>query len=95
VSKAWFFGLGILSAILAIVSVMLGIMLLQQQRFIPVSQTNAYIMFDNRTAQACWSGPPIKPTTEEGTSIFEKFGGKPAVVGSPKGPNDLPFCKDL
>jgi hypothetical protein len=70
-------------------------MLYRQQRFVSMSKDNSYIMFDNRTAQACWSGPPIKPTQEEGTSIFEKYGLKPDVVGSPKGPNDLPFCKDL
>jgi hypothetical protein len=92
VSKTWSFGVGILSAILAIVSVTLAIILFRQQRFTLVNGNNPYIMFDNRTAQACWSGAPITPTPEEHTS--ESFG---RIVGSArvKNPNDLPFCKDL
>jgi len=88
VSKTWFLCLAILSAVLAVVSVTLAIILFRQQRFVPVNGSNPYIMFDNRTAQACWSGPPIKPTPD---AFDQKFGLTPV----PMNPNDLPSCKDL
>ncbi len=99
VNRTFVIGLVVLLAVLTVISITLAITLYRRQRFIPVNGNNPYIMFDNRTAQACWSGPPVKPTTEEHTSAFEQLGIKPNVDRSFKGPNmgsnDLPYCKDL
>ena len=54
-----------------------------EQRFIHVGAT--YIMFDEKTAQACWSGPPGKFTIESPE-------GKQAQLTNEA---NLPFCKDL
>jgi hypothetical protein len=91
-NKAWVIGLATLSVILAIISVTLAIMLYHQRRFVPAKGNSPYIMFDTRTAQACWSGPPLKPTSDD--DLVKKFGAKP-VASIPESPNDLPFCKDL
>jgi hypothetical protein len=75
----------ILCVALAILSAVLAYKLYDQSRFTRASSTNPYLMFDRKTAQACWSGPP-STTLPPGGSIWE-------------GPNtnaaNLPFCKDL
>jgi hypothetical protein len=109
-SKTLIVGLAVLSAILAIISITLGIMLYRQQRFVPANGNSPYIMFDTRTAQACWSGPPITSADANTPSVFEKFGITPNTIpctndpfkkyggkmlGCPQNPSNLPFCKDL
>ena len=102
--------LAALSAVLMVISITLSVILYRQRRFVPVNGNDPYIMFDTRTAQACWSGPPDVPTDVDATDPSEKyrrppspqacaddpfkeFGGR--MLGCPKNPHNLPFCKDL
>jgi hypothetical protein len=59
----------------------------QHQRFIHIGTTNAavFIMFDQKTAQACWAGPP-------GLYVIESPDGKQRQPTNEAG---VPFCKDL
>ena len=103
-------GLAVLSTILAITSITLVVMLYRQRRFIPANGNDPYIMFDTRTAQACWSGPPIAQTESDTTDKWEKYRVPPSseacaddpfkkyggkMLGCPQNPHNLPFCKDL
>ncbi len=64
----------------------LAFLLFRQPRFVATKSLNPYIMFDNKTAQACWSGPRKK-------SEFDDLGFR-VLEGSPSSP-ELPLCKDL
>jgi hypothetical protein len=59
----------------------------QHQRFTHIRATNAtvFIMFDQKTAQACWAGPP-------GLHVIESPDGKQRQAANEAG---VPFCKDL
>jgi hypothetical protein len=46
--------------------VILAFLLYSKPRFINSKSNNPYIMFDTKTAQACWSGPPTDPYAEFG-----------------------------
>jgi hypothetical protein len=58
-----------------------------RQRFTHLGTTNigTYVMFDNKTAQACWAGPPGPYTigSPDGKQHQETNGA------------NIPFCKDL
>jgi hypothetical protein len=79
-----------LCAVLAVVSVVLAVELHRRPRFANTKSPNPYIMFDNKTAQACWSGPAdlnIQPLESPPGGIRD------LTPNSNKA--DLPFCKDL
>ena len=71
------------------------------ERFTHVDSQNPYVMFDQKTAQSCWSGPP----QELGASASGEFAdGELTPEEStelqgrdtrPTNPPHLPFCKDL
>ena len=96
-NKAWIIGLAGLSIILAGTTILLALMLYQRPRFTSTNGRSPYVMFDTRTAQACWSGPPDAPAprTPEplGKNGFDW--NKLPVVEQDKNPPNLPFCKDL
>jgi hypothetical protein len=51
---------------------------------------DAFTMFDQKTAQACWSGPAVQD------DFSKKFGLQPVPLdGTPANPPRVPFCKDL
>jgi hypothetical protein len=84
--KNWTLELAILSAILAVVCIVLAVDLHQQSRFVQTKATSPYIMFDTRTGQACWSGPKSKPPNPIDEALAEHW-------TPPEG--DMPLCKDL
>jgi hypothetical protein len=83
----------ILCVALAITCGALALELTRQPRFTHVQSTNpysVYIMFDNKTAQDCWSGAPTPKVTPEklpAGDIFDALADTNAL--------HLPFCKDL
>ncbi len=89
-SKVLIGGLATACLILAIISIVLATMLYQKPRFAPTKSESPYVMFDNKTAQACWSGPPEKGWFEQ-----QDPNVKPDVVLQRHAPNGLEFCKDL
>jgi hypothetical protein len=70
--------------ILVICSTVLAFALYKRPRFEGTKGQNPYIMFDTKTAQACWSGPP--------NALEDKLGFK---YVNPANNAELPFCKDL
>jgi len=72
-------------AALAAISIGLAFALYQKPRFVPARGNSPYVMFDNKTAQACWSGGG-----DESTDPFLKSLGV-----KNENPPHLPFCKDL
>jgi hypothetical protein len=82
-NKAWLIGLAVLSGVLAILCVALAVSLYNRSRFVQLKGQNPYVMFDTKTAQACWSGP-VKPLPDD-------FFSNP----SSRDPNPMPACKDL
>jgi len=88
--------LSVLCIILLVVCGLLGWALFSKPRFVTVAGANPYIMFDNKTAQACWSGPPAPTQPTEGLNPngfdWNKY---PIVGGSEDNPPHLPFCKNL
>ena len=57
-----------------------------RQRFTHIGTTSlgTYIMFDHKTAQACWAGPPGRYVIGSPVGKQEETNGA-----------DIPFCKDL
>ena len=43
-------------------------------RFVPASGNNPYIMFDEETAEACWSGPVTEAAVSEAPKTVRKDG---------------------
>ena len=58
----------------------------ENHRFMHIGTTIAatYMMFDQKTAQACWAGPPS-----------EYSATPPGGQQKPKNGMNIPFCKDL
>jgi uncharacterized membrane protein len=78
--------LSVLCVLLAVVSGVLGLMLYSQRRFVTTTSTNPYIMFDTKTAQACWAGP----------TSAEVVAGDPIDNALLKqNMAKIPFCSDL
>lgn len=95
--------LSVVSALLAVLCGILAFLLYNQSRFIASKSSNPYIMFDTKTAQACWSGPANNSTTKSSTS--DDTDPVAAFRASPT-PNafdellatnaaNIPFCKNL
>lgn len=83
--KSWLtIALSITSGVLLVVSAVLAVALFQKPRFTPMGNGSQYIMFDNKTAQACWSG-----AGNESADPYLK------ALGATDTPPHLPFCKDL
>jgi hypothetical protein len=91
--------LGILSFVLAVLCGVLAFKLSNRTRFSPMSDRALYYMFDQKTAQACWAGPPseVKIELPKGTQPSSD----PFLKGLSKAelPTNnyagIPFCKDL
>jgi hypothetical protein len=80
-----------LCAILAVVSIVLAVELHRRPRFSDTKSSNPYIMFDNKTAQACWSGPAdlnVQPAQSPPAGFIPDLTPNANKAG-------LPFCKDL
>jgi hypothetical protein len=78
----------ILTIVIAYYTVVLSRSAESHQRFTHTEATSirgTFIMFDNKTAQACWAGPPGLYTIEspDGKQRQETNGA------------NIPFCKDL
>jgi hypothetical protein len=65
----------------------------EQSRFEHIGE-NPYTMFDQKTAQACWSGPVSDPFAEYGGNSLETP-EKSGSGGDSTSPRHLPLCKDL
>jgi len=100
--------LSVACLLLATLSCYLAFRLFSQSRFIATQSTNPYIMFDKKTAQACWSGPASNPVDKALTEMppkdpYKQYGGSVApdtlpkdfVLDSRTNSVNLPFCKDL
>lgn len=75
--------LSVLCALLAVLSGVLAFMLHGRSRFLSTNNASPYIMFDTKTAKACWSGPASGDPD-------------PFINGLSKKNNaGLPFCSDL
>jgi hypothetical protein len=92
--------LSVTCLLLAILSSYLAFRLYSQSRFTTTQSTNPYIMFDKKTAQACWSGPsspgPAQPASSGRGSLPDGFviaGGSADVPEMSAA--GIPFCKDL
>ena len=88
----WLIGLTVVLVILTIVIAFYTFVLAgtadSHQRFTHTGATGmrgTFIMFDNKTAQACWAGPPGPYTIESPDGKQQK---------ETNGMN-IPFCKDL
>jgi hypothetical protein len=86
----WLIALTVALVILTIVITCYTVVLARKEpseRFTHIGTTNigTYVMFDNKTAQACWAGPP-------GSYTIESPDGKQQQKTN--GAN-IPFCKDL
>jgi hypothetical protein len=73
--------LSVLCVLLAVVSGVLGLMLYSQRRFVTTTSTNPYIMFDTKTAQACWAGPTSAQAKHGQNTVLLRF----EIVGIAKG----------
>lgn len=73
-----------------------------RERFTRVDPQNPYIMFDQQTAQSCWSGPASSSAsaggefaqgelTPEEAAELQEGETDPRLAN----PAHLPFCKDL
>jgi len=90
-------GLSVACLLLATLSCYLAFRLFSQSRFIATQSTNPYIMFDKKTAQACWSGPArnlIDKALEERPTEdpYKLYSG---MVQQDVNSAGIPFCKDL
>jgi hypothetical protein len=86
--------------VLVALSTVLAIALFQKPRFTPVANGSQYIMFDNKTVQACWSGPgsTLNKTQPEPLATNEPYDPQrdPIFRNLPiHNPANLPFCRDL
>lgn len=111
VSRTWFVILIVLSAILAITSTALAILLYRQPHFIETKSSNPYVMFDTRSGQVCWAGPTNLPKASDGPGKL-LFNAGPAPNQPSSGKDNIiddivngkeakplsaqmPACKDL
>jgi hypothetical protein len=99
--------LSVLCTALVALCAILAFLLYGKPRFITSNSSNPYIMFDTKTAQACWSGP-----SNNGTVASNERGKDPflAAIGAPDSSDPfaafkalnatansagIPFCKSL
>jgi hypothetical protein len=82
-------GLSIACVVLATISIILAVALYRKPRFVQAGGSSPYLMFDNKTAQACWSGP--KASHNPLVELFDKRDS----TELPKPPAEVPFCVDL
>ncbi len=92
--------LAISNAVFVVLCSVFAFMAYNRPRFV-ATDTSPYVMFDRKTAQACWTGPPLENAPTD-----------PFVEGLEKKPHDswdeaahqiaatansahLPFCKNL
>lgn len=73
-----------------------------QRRFIPVAGDDPYIMFDEQSAQACWSGPIDQATSGSSKypAWFHPFDPAESNTGQPTGKfaddgKGIPTCRQL
>ena len=73
-----------------------------RERFTRVDPQNPYIMFDQQTAQSCWSGPASSAAPASGEFAAGELTPEEAAElqegeTNPRlaNPAHLPFCKDL
>ena len=83
--------LGAVCFLLVVLSAYLAFALYQKPRFTQVSGSNPYVMFDQKTAQACWSGPASVPQDK----FVAGLQSRPDAFWSPTNSANIPFCKDL
>lgn len=94
-------GLAVACVILTVISIVLAIALYQKPRFVPTRSGSPLLMFDNNTAQACWSGPgpgsvELPPGYKAESGIFKELGVSPVFQLTPgTAPSGIPYCKDL
>jgi hypothetical protein len=88
-------GLSVACLLLAILSGYLAYRLYSQSRFTTTQSTNPYIMFDKKTAQACWSGPPAKIDLSAGVVSKDPYKLYDGFWDPATNSANLPFCKDL
>ena len=89
--------------VLSAICVALAVALLNQNRPRFSSTDKTFIMFDNKTAQACWSGERTREPSEEEKNVDKDFAKYSARRTSPntgpfpaRDPNSgLPYCVDL
>jgi len=82
--------LSVLCVLLALLSAALSFVLFSRPRFVTTTSTNPYIMFDTKTAKACWTGPATADTTSSaGPNDTDPF----AFIR--KNSAGIPFCSDL
>jgi hypothetical protein len=72
------------------------------ERFTHSDAQNPFIMFDQKTAQSCWSGPAQAPASTQASGEFgegeltpEESAELQGTDARPTNPAHLPFCKDL
>jgi hypothetical protein len=92
--------LAISNAVFIVLCAVFAFMAFNRPRFV-ATDNSPYVMFDRKTAQACWTGPPLENAPKD-----------PFIDGLPKKPHDvrddaahemaatansahLPFCKNL
>jgi hypothetical protein len=71
----------------------LSLALYMRPRFIAVSGPSPYIMFDTKTAQACWSGRRLREF--KSATIFDLAVDDKHGILDVANQAELPFCKDL
>src|SRR5579872_6298748 len=86
-------------AVLTLAVIGLSVALFQKPRFAQTNGKNPYIMFDNKTAQTCWSGAPQFPWSSYPavgqTAPKDGWEKLTAAAEATNNPPHLPFCKDL
>lgn len=94
----------VLCAALATTSIWLALVLHRQDRFVSTNGASPFIMFDRKTAQACWSGAETDPFAAYGghadpltTGLkgWQQAAQDNGVAVSTANPPKIPFCKDL
>ena len=86
-------GLSVACLLLAILSGYLAFRLYSQSRFTTTQSTNPYIMFDKKTAQACWAGPASNFQSND--PFLKGLDNKPGTFWGATNSANIPFCKDL
>ena len=82
--------LSVLCAILAILCICLAFALYQKPRFLPTNGGNPFLMFDEKTKQACWSGPQnVKDPFDEWRGYVVQDEHNTLNTAN------VPFCKNL
>ena len=92
----------ILALIAVAAAIVLAVFVWKQPRFVQLKGDNPYIMFDNKTAQACWSGPSEYagkgyPDIFDQAEAEAKGKTVEQLTQAQKSSNSahLPFCKNL